>query len=512
MLLSIGFTIACFHSYIWVFDGCVYYTFQYPQFIQLDIFCISALTVSLCLPSFTVNHKFLVDEKKTSKDGEDLRVFYLDDEESLPVEIDRIVTDLYTTSTTLQFKTQRVIPANKVDTKSYALVFGGKYTVKPKADPKNVLLYHEDFSNSTLRDWKRVWGEWTVKNRSLFGKTGRSWYGSGEVGLYLKEGKGWDDIEVELDLMETGTNTVYPGPLLRVQESGLQHTTAWWFEYKTDHKECTMRPLIDNKDWGWKYKCQLPQPLVKNKWFRFKYRLIGNRYSQWANGVSIQNVAVESTWMIPRGIIAFGCYTVGDGIGGCATYYDNLRVRLAVNSNPTVNLGDTCYIAHYNDFPDGDKYRPGDSCKQIHDANRHGRQKSSAKNGVYWLRTGINGEESTPTFYDMENGGWTLIGKISGSAGNINQRWLVENVNTELLKSPNANSRQKLFACVDARRLAVKYASEIMLSSRDNPLGIGAKWIRWDLPTGRDYSTWWNYGIGSARVKAAEAHQVTVKA
>ena len=454
----------------------------------------------------------MVDEKKTSKDGEDLRVFYLDDEESLPVEIDRIVTDLYTTSTTLQFKTQRVILANKVDTKSYALVFGGKSTVKPKADPKNVFLYHEDFSNSTLRDWKRVWGEWTVKNRSLFGKTGRSWYGSGEVGLYLKEGKGWDDIEVELDLMETGTNSVYPGPLLRVQESGLQHTTAWWFEYKTDHKECTMRPFVDNNDGGWKYKCQLPQPLVKNKWFRFKYRLIGNRFSQWANGVSIQNVAVESTWMIPRGTIAFGCYTIGVGIGGCATYYDNLRVRLAVNSNPTINLGDTCYIAHYNDFPDEDKYRPGDSCKQIHDANRHGRQKSSAKNGVYWLRTGINGEESTPTFCDMENGGWTLIGKISGSAGNINQRWLVENVNTELLKSPNANSRQKLFACVDARRLAVKYASEILLSSRDNPLGIGAKWIRWDLPTGRDYSTWWNYGIGSARVKTAETHQVTVKA
>ena len=112
----------------------------------------------------------------------------------------------------------------------------------------------------------------------------------------------------------------------------------------------------------------------------------------------------------------------------------------------------------------------------------------------------------------MENGGWTLIGKISGSAGNINQRWLVENVNTELLKLPYANSRQKLFACVDARRLAVKYASEILLSSRDNPLGIGAKWIRWDLPTGRDYSTWWNYGIGSARVKTAETHQVTVKA
>lgn len=132
----------------------------------------------------------MVDEKKTSKDGEDLRVFYLHDDESLPVEIDRIVTDLYTTSATIKFRTQRAIPANTVDTTSYALVFGGKSTDKAKADPKNVFLFHEDFSNSRLsRDWKRVWGEWTVKNGSLFGKTGRSPYGYGEVGLYLKEGK-----------------------------------------------------------------------------------------------------------------------------------------------------------------------------------------------------------------------------------------------------------------------------------------------------------------------------------
>ena len=457
----------------------------------------------------------MVDEKKTSKDGEDLRVFYLHDDESLPVEIDRIVTDLYTTSATIKFRTQRVIPANTVDTTSYAFVFGGKSTDKAKADPKNVFLFHEDFSNSTLsRDWKRVWGEWDVKNGSLFGKTGRSPYGNGEVGLYLKEWKGWGDIEVQLDLMETGTGTVYPGPFLRVQESGLRHTTAWWFEYWTNHKECTMRPFVDNKDGGWKYRCQLTEPLVKNKWFRFKYLLIGNKISQWANGVSIQNIAVEDTWMIPKGTIAFGCHTVYAGSpSGCMTYYDNLRVRLVVESNPTVNPGDTCHLAHYNELPVGDKERPGDSCKHIHDANRQeSRQKSSAKNGVYWLKTGINGHESTSTFCDMENGGWTLIGKISGRAGTIYQRWLVENVNIELLKSPNANSRDKLFACLDARRLAVRYSSEIILSSSENLLGIGAKWIQWDLPMGREYSTWWNYDVGQARVKAADTHQVIVKA
>ena len=88
----------------------------------------------------------------------------------------------------------------------------------------------------------------------------------------------------------------------------------------------------------------------------------------------------------------------------------------------------------------------------------------------------------------------------------------MENVNIELLKSPNANSRNKLFACLDARRLAVRYSSEIMLSSSENLLGIGAKWTQWDLPMDREYSTWWNYGVGQARVKAADTHQVIVKA
>ena len=44
-----------------------------------------------------------------------------------------------------------------------------------------------------------------------FGKTCRSLFGYGEVGMYgLKiEGKKLGDIEVQLNLMETGTSTVY---------------------------------------------------------------------------------------------------------------------------------------------------------------------------------------------------------------------------------------------------------------------------------------------------------------
>ncbi|KAL9989404.1 hypothetical protein ACROYT_G003951 [Oculina patagonica] len=51
-----------------------------------------------------------------------------------------------------------------------------------------------------------------------------------------------------------------------------------------------------------------------------------------------------------------------------------------------------------------------------------------------------------------------------------------------------------------------------MLSSGDNAGGIGRKWVQWELPSGRNYNTWWNHGIGQSTVQAASTSQVTVKA
>ncbi|KAJ7360255.1 hypothetical protein OS493_016885 [Desmophyllum pertusum] len=181
----------------------------------------------------------------------------------------------------------------------------------------------------------------------MFGKTGTSFFGNAEVGLYLNEGSNWRDIEVELDLMETGSGVVHPGPFLRVQEPNPQHTTAWWFEYWTDHKDSAMRPFNNNKDGGPRYKCQLPETFVTNKWFHFRYRVLGNQIMQWANKKPIQNATVDSEWMIPRGSIGLGCHTIKSGsYDGCRTFYDNIKVRFLVESNPTVSTGDSCQLAH----------------------------------------------------------------------------------------------------------------------------------------------------------------------
>lgn len=92
-----------------------------------------------------VDHKALVDEKKASPDGKDLRVFYHSDKDSLPYEIDRVVTGLHTTEARIQFRIQKMIPSNTVDRSSYALVFAGGKAGKAKSDPKKSIRFLRGF-------------------------------------------------------------------------------------------------------------------------------------------------------------------------------------------------------------------------------------------------------------------------------------------------------------------------------------------------------------------------------
>ena len=449
-----------------------------------------------------------MEQNKASADGSDLRVFYHSDYMVLPTEIDRVVTGLKTSQATVQFRLQKAIPANSVEDQTYALVFGSKTSGKARANAKNVFAFYDDFSNSTLHGWERNWGDWTVKNGTVFGKTSFSPYGKAEVGLYVKGGAEWKDIEVELDMMETGSGVVHPGPFMRAIDPRLRHTTAWWFEYWTNHKECAMRPFVDNKDGlSSLYKSKLPESFVKGRWFHMKYQLQEERISQWVDEVRIQNATVSSEWMIPKGTLGFGCHASDAGSSGCETFYDNVKVRLMVASNPIVSTGPTCRLTLHDDLPVGDKEHPADSCKQILDQN------PSTKSGVFWIKTSLEGNQAIPTFCDMGNGGWTLIGKISGRAGNIYHSWLVQNVNTKDLQSPLIESDQKnSYSCLDSRLLAVQHASEVMFSSANNPHGMGSKWVRWELPENREYETWWNHKVGQTNVQRAETSEVVVKA
>ncbi|XP_066272316.1 uncharacterized protein [Branchiostoma lanceolatum] len=156
----------------------------------------------------------------------------------------------------------------------------------------------------------------------------------------------------------------------------------------------------------------------------------------------------------------------------------------------------------------GHENHPANSCKEIIAECQELADESFA-NGLYWIKS--EGGEAVQTYCDMTRGGWTLVGKLGGSVGSIYDTWLVTNHNVESLKNPRIYGNNE-YGTIDARRLAVNFASQIMLSSGENDHGIGSHWILWDLPKGRDLGTFWRHSVGMTVVKQAPMLAVTVNA
>ena len=342
-------------------------------------------------------------------------------------QIDRVISGLGTKSATVHFRLQAPISSNTADDVSYFLVLGTSVSGSAMDDPAKVYAFFDDFSSTTLKkEWVKNWGKWSVQNGRLLGSTMQSkdlTKDSIEVGLYLKSGFQWKDVEVELDFMETGKSKPASGPFLRLKDVSLSKTTGWWFQYHSGHSGSSyLRPQVNNKDGSWLIKGKLPTTYKLNKWFHFKYRVLGERFSQWANGKIVHdNIQVSSKWMIPAGTLGLGCHR---SPLNCKTFYDNIKVTLVISTPPNITLGSFQSFVPEKSALLGDKKLPADSCKQIHDASLAS-NKPCAKNGVYWIKTDLQGSSSVQTYCDMRNGGWTLLGKISGNVGNIYNKWLV---------------------------------------------------------------------------------------
>ena len=449
----------------------------------------------------------------TRDNGDDLQVYYHDNGQR-PVQVDRFISGLGTNSATVQFRLQAPISANTVDDSSYSLVFGAAVSGSAMDNPDKVFAFYDDFSSSTLKkEWVKTWGKWSVQNGRLLGSTMQTKdlsKDATEVGLYIQSGFQWKDVEVELDLMETsGIKFSETGAFLRLTNVNPSKTTGWWFQYyRRRPNECFFRPFANNRDGGWKYKGKLPTAFTLNKWFHFKYRVLGDRFWQWANGKLVHdNVQVGKEWKISAGTLGLGCHKSPHN---CKTLYDNIKVTLLAAIAPNITLGRIQPFLPSHSALLGEKKLPADSCKQIHDASL-ANNKPRAKNGVYWIKTDLQGSAAAQTYCDIKNGGWTLVGKISGRVGNIYNTWLVSNRNTAALKTPKI-TKHKLFACIDARSLAVQDASTVLLSSGERVDGLGSKWVMWRLPGDREQASFWKYSVGPSAVKAAVQTPVMVYA
>ena len=108
------------------------------------------------------------------------------------------------------------------------------------------------------------------------------------------------------------------------------------------------------------------------------------------------------------------------------------------------------------------------------------------------------------TFCDMtvDNGGWTLVGKIDGRHM-IQDKWLVSAVDEPALATPTIGMNR--YACVDAVELAVGHSMEVRLSNSTR-----TQWVKWPLPAGRTTQTWWRHAAGAEPIGEAPRTEVIV--
>ena len=87
---------------------------------------------------------------------------------------------------------------------------------------------------------------------------------------------------------------------------------------------------------------KLPTAFTLNKWFHFKYRVLGGRFWQWANGKLVHdNVQVGKEWKITAGTLGLGCHK---SRLNCKTLFDNIKITLLVATSPKVTLGRIQYF------------------------------------------------------------------------------------------------------------------------------------------------------------------------
>lgn len=405
------------------------------------------------------------------------------------------------------FKTQELLDSSINKESHYFLVYDNPNAEPAKSDPEKVYLFHDDFSTQSSGKWQNSsWDSVEIVNGLLEVKTNfLPKIDDVEVVVYAKQGYDWQDVNVELDMMET-TSNAHPGIFVRVQNPTMRKTTAWGFYYYSGETRCVFQPVVRNREAGRMNKARLHKPFATKTWVKVQYKLVDNSFSHWINGNLIHgDIVVEQAWMIPKGTLGFGCQN--EDYGGCHTYYDNIKLTKHLPQVPTLSLGKKCTVDESHFLGLGtSEMNPATSCKQIHDVSLH-QGKHRLNNSVYWITTSFG--RSAPTYCDLENGGWTLIGKISGYVGNIYQTWLVRNQNVKQLASPSLSETNKM-GCIDARYLATNHASTVMIASGDNVNGIGTKWVRWTLPVERRADTLWTHSVSRTIVSRAKMEQVSV--
>lgn len=297
---------------------------QYTQFLQFD-------------------HASFVSSGKSRSDGRDVRVVYWNG--STNSELDRILDPTLAgnswnkSNTRLLFRLSAVINSGASDG-NYYLYYGFSSAGTALQSENNVWRYYNSLDSTTglTQFGSSCSGGLSVSAGRLNFQSISS--GATGCGVYDSSAPSLADVEVLADVeIASGSGNARSGVSFRQQSS---------------HAGYTVRIKPSTTDWrigwigtdaSWSQGLQETQSSSEATNYRFRIRIVGSTVSWWFRTLSgsyqgsPQSCTYGSGSCVGSPSYSSGRFGFWNEKSQTANYYDNLRIRLALSSEPTASVG-----------------------------------------------------------------------------------------------------------------------------------------------------------------------------
>jgi len=273
----------------------------------------------------SINTAILISEGKLKNDGRDLRIVWYDLSSEAWLELDRFIeTSLNTDDTQVWFKTQARINPKSYDN-TYYLYYGNEDADEPPTDKSKIFDFYDDFSQPD----GDAWG-WTVTR-------GDSWK---VINKEYQENQFVVDRRSILDSYSIENASIE----VRVKSNGGNFGAGIMFRYSDEDNFFTAGIGFWDYEVAigkWKYG----QPsilgitestedvLINDRWYNLRIDALGSHYLVHLNGL-LKNEIIEEDHL-NAGHIGFMTWT-----DIATSYFDDLKIRLLVPTEPVLSLGD----------------------------------------------------------------------------------------------------------------------------------------------------------------------------
>jgi hypothetical protein len=272
----------------------------------------------------SINTAILISEGKVKTDGRDLRIAWYDSSIETWFELARFIeTGFNTDDTQIWFKTQTRIDPNSHDT-NYYFYYGNEDTDEPPTDKNKIFDFYDDFNqpDGDAEGWTVTHGEsWQVINKE---------YVENELVLdrrTILDSYSVENASIEVHVKSSGEN-FGAGVMFRYSDENNFFTAGigfWEYEVaigKWIKGDPSILGITETTE----------DVLINDRWYKLRIDAFGSNHLVYLDDV-LKNKIIEEEHL-NAGQIGFMTWT-----DSAKSYFDDLRIRLLVPTEPILTLG-----------------------------------------------------------------------------------------------------------------------------------------------------------------------------